>query len=260
MSRITERVETILDTSVRHRKEFYNTVCAAEKEEPDFKGSQRIREFIILYFKGVVPFRMFFDRVTGEAKGKHDLCDSLKNLNKSMFSGAMNATTNAIGVSVFGLGTAAGIDRALNGRRSWKELATTDHVGSGGFLGVVKNVPMSVIVVGTILAVAGTVYFGTKSLVNSLTSSAHKKADNARRDLRRIDRHVPKRDPGKVFANVPVTQLRLLVSEKPNYSVLMLVRPDGTLRNSFSEIAKAYDLYNSIGDLGPMLQSATDGR
>ena len=210
-SGFADRIENILDSSVKNRRQFYNIVCAAEKEHDDFKGSQRIREFIILYFKGVVPFGMFFNRSTGEAKSKSELCTTLKNLNKTQFTGAMNATTHAIGISVFGLGTAASLNRALKGKQSQDKLAKIEFEGSFGFIETAKKVPVTAVVVGTILAVASTLYLGTRSFINSVSSSVKKNTDQERAALRRIDRHVPKRRPDKIFTNMPIPKLRLVI-------------------------------------------------
>ena len=169
----------------------------------------------------------------------------------------MNATAHAIGISVFGLGTAASLDRALKGKQSRDRLANIEYEGSFGFIETAKKVPVTAVVVGTILAVASTLYLGTRSFFDSVSSSVKKDADKARIALRRIDRHVPKRKPVKRFPNMPIPKLRLLISDEPGYNILMLVRPDGKLRNSVNEITKAYDLYNEIGELGPMLENVS---
>tara|TARA_B100001093_G_C26637370_1_gene931578 strand:+ start:209 stop:961 length:753 start_codon:yes stop_codon:yes gene_type:complete len=240
-------LENILNASVKHRRQFYNIVCEAEKENEDFKGSQRIREFIILYFKGVVPFGMFFNRTSGEAKSKSELCIALRNLNKTQFSSAMNATAHAIGISLFGLGTAASLDRALKGKRSRDKLTATEFDGSFGFIETAKKVPVTALIVGTILAVASTLYLGTRSFISTTSSSIKKDTDQVKSKLRKMDRHVPKRRPGILFPNLSIHKLRLLIADTPSYSILMLVRPDGRLRTSISEITKAYDLYNDLG-------------
>tara|TARA_B100000497_G_C7575579_1_gene346660 strand:- start:64 stop:828 length:765 start_codon:yes stop_codon:yes gene_type:complete len=247
-SRFTDSLENILDASVKHRKQFYNIVCVTEKEHDDFKGSQRIREFIILYFKAHVPFGLFFNRTSGVAKNKNELCTTLKNLNKTQFSSTMNATSHAIGISIFGLGTASSLDRALKGSKNKDTLAKTEFEGSFGFIETAKKVPITALVIGTILAVASTLYLGTRSYFSSISSSIQKDTEQARTELRRIDRHVPKRRPIRIFANMTLPSLRKVISTTPNYSILMLVRPDGKLRTSINEITKAYDLYNDLGN------------
>ena len=57
--------------------------------------------------------------------------------------------------------------------------------------------------------------------------------------LRRKQKSCPFKEAGITT----IEEVRVKISKNPKYSIFILVRPDGTLRNSIKEIEKAYGAY-----------------
>ena len=92
MKNAKDYLEYMIDSRARDRQDIYKIVCETEKDpENDFSGTIKLREFLLLYLEGFVPFNLFFDG-EGRPRTKNELCVSLKDLRRSSMKKTINET------------------------------------------------------------------------------------------------------------------------------------------------------------------------
>ena len=245
MGEVQKILERMIDSRAHDRQEIYRVVCEAEKDtDTDFKGVKNLREFLMLYLEGVVPYELVFD-AKGNARTKAELCKNLKDLPLKSLKKSINKTSMSIWRSAFRSSVGSFADNytyklARDSYSKWQDmpdLKVNDSVWRIGAISLLFGAISAVITAGSI---------SVRGIYRRIVSRAKKAMVQAQSNLEALENQVRARKPHLDFEEIGISsveQARVEISKNPRYSIFVLVRPDGTLRSKIEEIEKAYGVY-----------------
>ncbi len=240
MKNAKDYLEYMFDSRARDRQDIYKVVCATEKDSSnDFSGTVKLREFLMLYLEGFVPFNLFFDK-DGSPKTKNELCISLTGLRRASLKKTLNETGSSIWKVAFGTSLGFFKDTILLGSAS-KILGGPTSMTNIGTV----TLPLALLV-GALSAVVTTGVLGVRGSYRRIISHAKKAMSKAQKNLDKLEEQIDIQKPTHDFKAAGLTtieEVRVSMSKSPKYSIFILVRPDGNLRTSITEVEKAYGVY-----------------
>ena len=239
MSKTKNYLERMIDSRARDRQDIYKIVCEAEKDQDnDFSGTVKLREFLMLYLEGFVPFDLFFDK-DGKPRTKSELCASLRDLRRASLKKTVNEAGLTIWNNAFGSSLGFFMDSVVvGGARKVAFGKKMDDIGT-------VTLPLALLV-GAISAVITTGAIGIRGAYRRIVSRAKKAMIKAQAALDGLESQLEIQKPSIDLEAAGITTMdeaRVKISKNPKYSIFVLVRPDGTLRTSIKEIEKAYGVY-----------------
>ena len=234
-------LEHMFDSRARDRQEIYKIICETEKDsENDFSGTIKMREFLMLYLEGFVPFDVFFTK-DGSPRTKNELCLSIKKLRRVSLNKTFNDTGKSIWNRAFGSSLGFFTDSIV--------AKGATNVLSGGSSNIDEiftvTLPLALLV-GAVSAVITTGVIGIRGTYRRIVSRAKKAMTKAQSELNKLESQIILQKPHLDFKAAGITtidEVRVEISKNPKYSIFLLVKPNGVLRTSITEVEKAYGVY-----------------
>ena len=227
-------LEHMFDSRARDRQEIYKIICETEKDsENDFSGTIKLREFLMLYLEGFVPFDVFFTK-DGSPRTKNELCLSIKKLRRVSLYKTFNDTGKSIWNRAFGSSLGFFTDTIV------AEGATNVLTGSSSNIDEIFTVTLPLaLLVGAVSAVITTGVLGIRGTYRRIVSRAKKAMTKAQSELNKLESQIILQKPHLDFKAAGITtieEVRVEISKNPKYSIFLLVKPNGVLRTSIAEV------------------------